>query len=90
MDVLGPGPLGAGVDLRLDPFPEGVAVGPDDRGAAAARTEFGRIPWRTLGVDGEAEPARDAVTVRCLQRPDGSLPEADDEDDLVAVGARSC
>jgi prolyl-tRNA synthetase len=37
----------------------------------------------------EAEPARNAVTVRCLQRPDGSLPEADDEDDLVALVARS-
>ncbi|WP_328293810.1 proline--tRNA ligase [Kineococcus sp. NBC_00420] len=57
--------------------------------AEAARTGFGRIPWRTLGVDGEAELARNAVTVRCLQRPDGSLPEADDEDDLVAVVARS-
>ena len=57
--------------------------------AEAARTGFWRIPWRTLGVHGEEEPTRNAVTVRCLQRPDGSLSEADDEDDLVAVVARS-
>ncbi|MEW1960733.1 proline--tRNA ligase [Kineococcus sp. NPDC059986] len=57
--------------------------------AEAARSGFARIPWRTLGVDGEAQLAQNAVTVRCLQRPDGSLPEADDEDDLVAVVARS-
>lgn len=66
-----------------------VDVSSVQEAAEAARTGFGRIPWRALGVDGEAELARNAVTVRCLQRPDGSLPEADDEDDLVAVVARS-
>jgi prolyl-tRNA synthetase len=29
------------------------------------------------------------VSVRCLRRPDGSLPESDDETDLFAVVARS-
>jgi prolyl-tRNA synthetase len=57
--------------------------------AEAARQGFARIPWRTLRLDGEAELAQSAVTVRCLQRPDGPLPEADDEDDLLAVVSRS-
>jgi prolyl-tRNA synthetase len=29
------------------------------------------------------------VTVRCLQRPDGSLPDTEDEPDLVAWVARA-
>jgi prolyl-tRNA synthetase len=66
-----------------------VDVSSVQEAAEAARTGFARIPWRTLGVGGEAELAQNAVTVRCLQRPDGSLPEADDEDDLVAIVARS-
>ncbi len=49
---------------------------------------FARIPWSTLGTDGEASLATSAITVRCLQRPDGSLPEHAD-DDLVALVARS-
>ena len=66
-----------------------VDVSSVQEAAEAARTGFARVPWRTLGVGGEAELAQNAVTVRCLQRPDGSLPEADDEDDLLAVVARS-
>jgi prolyl-tRNA synthetase len=57
--------------------------------AEAAKTGFARIPLRALGADGEQELAKDAVSVRCLQRPDGSVPLADDEPDLVAWVARS-
>jgi prolyl-tRNA synthetase len=39
--------------------------------------------------EGEARLARDAVTVRCLQRADGTVPAADDEPDLVAYVGRS-
>jgi prolyl-tRNA synthetase len=55
----------------------------------AAKTGFARIPYATLGADGEDRLATEAVTVRCLQRPDGSVPEAGDEPDLVAWVARS-
>lgn len=55
----------------------------------AAATGFARIPWAKLGPEGESALAEDAVTVRCLQRPDGTLPEAGDEPDLVAVCGRS-
>jgi len=57
--------------------------------AAAAADGFVRIPWAAVGEEGEARLAGDAITVRCLQRADGSLPEADDEPDLVALVARS-
>ena len=57
--------------------------------AEAARAGFARLPWAAVGVEGEARLAQDGVTVRCLQRPDGSLPDDPDEKDLVAVVARA-
>ena len=57
--------------------------------AEAAKTGFARIPWAALGAEGEAELATGGVTVRCLQRPDGSVPASDDEPDVVAVVARA-
>jgi len=66
-----------------------VDVATVDDAREAAQTGFARIPWATLGTDGEATLARDAITVRCLSRPDGSVPESEDEPDLVAVVARS-
>ena len=55
----------------------------------ATITGFARIPWAKLGPEGETVLAEDAVTVRCLQRPDGSLPQSGAESDLVAVCGRS-
>jgi prolyl-tRNA synthetase len=55
----------------------------------AAQAGWARIPWSTLGPEGEAELATHSVTVRCLQKADGSLPRADDEPDVVAFVARS-
>ena len=55
----------------------------------AAATGWARLPWATLASDGEAQLAQDAVTVRCLLRADGSVPESEDEPDLVAVVGRS-
>jgi prolyl-tRNA synthetase len=58
--------------------------------AAEAATEgFARVPWALVGPEGEAVLARDAVSVRCLQRPDGTVPDDEDEPDLLAVVARS-
>ena len=57
--------------------------------AAAAATGFARIPWATLGTAGEAELNKQAVTVRCLVRADGSVPDSEDEPDLTAYVARS-
>jgi prolyl-tRNA synthetase len=47
------------------------------------------VPWSALGPEGEARLAADGVTVRCLRRGDGTVPDADDEPDLVAVVARA-
>jgi prolyl-tRNA synthetase len=51
---------------------------------------FARVPLTALGPDGEDRLAVHAITVRCLQRPDGSLAEPGDDDGaLVAVVGRS-
>jgi prolyl-tRNA synthetase len=55
----------------------------------ASADGFGRIRWDVLGDAGEQELAQSAVTVRCLQRLDGSVPDSDTEPDLVAVVGRS-
>ncbi len=56
----------------------------------AGEAGFARIRLGALGPDGEDRLARHALTVRCLQRPDGSLAEpGDDEAELVAVVGRS-
>jgi prolyl-tRNA synthetase len=57
--------------------------------AEAAKNGFARLPLAVLGADGEARLAESAVTVRCIQRPDGSVPESEDEPDLVVFAARS-
>jgi len=54
-----------------------------------AQTGFARIPWDVIAEQGEESIAAQAVTVRCLQREDGSLPESSDEPNLVALVARS-
>ena len=57
--------------------------------AEAAATGWARIPWAALGTEGEAELAKDSVTVRCLVMPDGSLPSGDDAEGVLAVVARA-
>lgn len=57
--------------------------------AEAAQTGVARIAWNTLGADGERTLLDHGVSVRCLQREDGSIPEADDEPGLVAIVARA-
>ncbi|MFV2085032.1 proline--tRNA ligase [Micromonospora sp. LOL_021] len=66
-----------------------VEVGSLADAVAAAATGWARVPWSVVGPAGEAEVNAQGVTVRCLLRPDGSVPDSDDEPDLVAVLARS-
>lgn len=56
---------------------------------AAAQSGFARIEWRHLGESGEDQLNEVAVSVRCLQRPDGTTPQSPDEDNLIAVVAKS-
>jgi prolyl-tRNA synthetase len=60
-----------------------------DDAAEAAQSGVARIPWKTLGPEGEQTLLSRAVSVRCLQRADGSLPDSSGEQDLYAIAARA-
>jgi prolyl-tRNA synthetase len=74
---------------------QGLAAGTEavstlDEAAEAGRTHFVRLPVAALGEDGEDRLAANALSIRCLQRPDGRLAEEGDDDRaLVAVIARA-
>jgi prolyl-tRNA synthetase len=55
----------------------------------AAQTGWARLPWSAVGEAGEKEANGKAITVRALVREDGSMPDSDTEDGLVAILARS-
>jgi prolyl-tRNA synthetase len=55
----------------------------------AAQDGFARLPWALVGPAHEAQLNAEAVTVRCLQRGDGSIPTSDLEEDLVCLVAKS-
>ncbi|MFI5045720.1 MAG: proline--tRNA ligase [Acidimicrobiia bacterium] len=55
----------------------------------AATAGWARLPWAIVRESGEADLATSGVTVRCLNRADGSVPDSADELDLVATVARS-
>jgi prolyl-tRNA synthetase len=56
----------------------------------AAKTGFARVAWKVLGEEGESMLNEQAVSVRCLQTPDGTVPgAADSPDELVAIVGRS-
>ena len=56
---------------------------------AACASGWARLPWSAVGVAGEAAANAEGVTVRCLTRADGSVPDSEDEPDLVAYLARA-
>ena len=60
-----------------------------DAAMEAAGTGWARLPWSTVGHDGEQRLAQHGVSVRCLQRPDGSVPDGRGEGNLVAYCARA-
>jgi prolyl-tRNA synthetase len=56
----------------------------------AAKAGFARIPWEQLGEEGEDALNREAVSVRCLQTREGTVPDSGDLDsDLMAIVGRS-
>jgi prolyl-tRNA synthetase len=65
-------------------------AGTVDEAAEAARDGWGRISWAVLrDGDGENRLREHGVTVRCLRRPDGSVPDSEDEPDTEAFVARA-
>jgi len=65
-----------------------AAVSTLDEAIEAGRTGFARIPWSAVGEEGEAALAEHGITVRLLQRPDGTVPDGPEEP-LEAVVARA-
>ena len=55
----------------------------------AAMDGFARRDWDVVAGAGEATLNEQAVSVRCLQRRDGTIPASDDEGDLVCLVAKS-
>jgi prolyl-tRNA synthetase len=66
-----------------------VEVGTLEEAAEAAQQGAARLPWEVVRGEGEARLAERTVTVRCLQRADGGLPDSEDGADLVAIVARA-
>jgi prolyl-tRNA synthetase len=61
-----------------------------DDAIAAGREGWAKVPW-DVAREANNSPGGigEGVTVRCLQRADGSLPDSEDEPDLVAYLARA-
>ena len=66
-----------------------VDVSDLDGAVEAAASGWARLPWSAVGPEGEARLAEHSVTVRCLVRPDGGVPEAEDEPDVLCLAARA-
>lgn len=66
-----------------------VEVSTFDDAVAGGAEGFAVIPWRVLGMRGEAQLADRGLSVRCLLGPDGDLAADADEADLLAVVGRA-
>jgi prolyl-tRNA synthetase len=66
-----------------------TAVATVDEAVEAAASGWATLPYDVVGEEGEDRLATAGISVRCLQRPDGSLPIEDNEPGLTAFVARS-
>jgi prolyl-tRNA synthetase len=66
-----------------------VEVATLDEAIEAAGAGWARVPWSAIGTEGEAKANAVGVTVRCLVRPDATVPDTEDEPGLVAILARA-
>jgi prolyl-tRNA synthetase len=61
-----------------------------DEAVEACAAGWARLGWAALQAgDGEAALKQHGITVRCLQQPDGSLPDGEDDPDTLAYVARA-
>ena len=60
-----------------------------EEAAEIAQQGFARIPWKTIGAEGETTLAAKGVSVRCLLRQDNTTPATIDDPDLVAIVGRA-
>jgi prolyl-tRNA synthetase len=72
-------------------FRDRVTADVDDveEAVEAARIGAARLEWDAIGTEGERRLLDQGVSVRCLQRPDGTLPDSADEPGIVAILARA-
>jgi prolyl-tRNA synthetase len=54
-----------------------------------AQTGFARLSWDLIGPSEEAELNNQGLTIRCLQRMDGSIPASELENDLLCIIAKA-
>jgi prolyl-tRNA synthetase len=66
-----------------------VEVASVDGAAEAAQEGFARLPWSLVDGEGEARLRTAAISVRCLQRDDGSVPLSADEEGLICIVGKS-
>jgi len=76
----------AALAMRLD---RTVEVGTLADAIEASTTGWAKVPWSEVGPAGEKEANGQGVTVRCLIRADGSVPDSEDEPELQAILARA-
>jgi prolyl-tRNA synthetase len=55
----------------------------------ACAKSWARLPRAAVAEAGETGLAQSAITVHCLTRDDGSVPDSDTEHDLIAYDARA-
>ena len=60
-----------------------------EEAAEIAQQGFARIPWNSIGAEGETALAAKGVSVRCLLRQDNTTPATIDDPDLVAIVGRA-
>jgi prolyl-tRNA synthetase len=76
----------AALRMRLD---RTVTVETLAEAIEATATGWAKVPWSAVGLAGEKEANGQGVTVRCLIRADGSVPDSEDEPELQAILARA-
>ena len=60
-----------------------------EEAAEIAQQGFARIPWKTIGTEGETSLAAKGVSVRCLLKQDNTTPATIDDPDLAAIVGRA-
>ncbi len=66
-----------------------VEVATVEEAIAAAQTGFARLAWDLVTPEIEKQLKGEALTVRCLQRADGSMPDHEKEAGLTCIIAKS-
>jgi prolyl-tRNA synthetase len=78
--------LGEATDFRESATTSVASV---EEALEVGKEGVGRIEWARLGSEGERRLLDEGISVRCIQRPDGTVPATEDESDLQAIVARA-